>query len=202
MPEVLADRRCPSPTPSRDGTARRMSPCGEEPPLVEQAVRRQEQLPMDVADLAVLEQGRGDEQPVVGRLLDERDDRPKGPARRRGEVGQPRVVEADRDLGGEVLELVAGQPELGEDDEVGALRARLVDQLMVTCEVRVELARAPARSARGRRAPSACGRAYAKPDARLRADVTTTTARPSVRGRLGHDQRDGRVRRSIAVDQP
>ena len=47
----------------------------EEPALVEQAVGRQEQLAMDVPHLAVLEEGRRDEQPVVGRLLDERDDR-------------------------------------------------------------------------------------------------------------------------------
>ena len=75
---------------------------------------------MDVADLAVLEQRGGDEQPVVGRLLDERDDRGQAP-RRGGELGQPRVVEAHRDLGREVLEQVAGQPELREDDQVGAL---------------------------------------------------------------------------------
>ena len=64
----------PIPTPSRDGTARRTSPGREEPALVEEAVGRQEQLAMDVADLAVLEQGRGDEQPVVGQFLDERHD--------------------------------------------------------------------------------------------------------------------------------
>ena len=75
---------------------------------------------MDVPDLAVLEQRRGDEQPVVARLLDERHDRATGPRVVGGELGEPRVVEAHRDLGGEVLEQVAGQPELREDDEAGA----------------------------------------------------------------------------------
>ncbi len=37
-----------------------------------------------------------------------------------GQLAEPRVVEAHRHLGREVLELVAGQPELGEDDQVGA----------------------------------------------------------------------------------
>ena len=87
----------------------------EEPALVEEAVGRQEQLAVDVAHLAVLEQGRRDEQPVVGRLLDERDDRRQAVGRG-GQLGQPRVVEPHRDLGREVLELVAGQPELREDD--------------------------------------------------------------------------------------
>jgi len=70
MPEVLAHR-----DPEPNAQARRRGPDhvagSEEPPLVEQAVRRQEQLAVDVPDLAVLEQGRGDEQPVIGRLLDE-----------------------------------------------------------------------------------------------------------------------------------
>ena len=44
------------------------------------------------------------------------------PCGRRRERRQPRIVEPHRDLGGEVLELVAGQPELGEDDEVGTAR--------------------------------------------------------------------------------
>ena len=93
---------------------------------------------MDVAELAVLEQGGSDEQPVVGRLLDERHD-DRQVAGRIGEIGQPRVVEPHRDLRREVLELVAGQPELREDDEVRALRAGLLDQLVVARQVHVEL---------------------------------------------------------------
>ena len=65
VPEVLAD-----PDAEADAQARRHRPQHvarpEEAALVEQAVRRQEQLAVDVPDLAVLEQGRGDEQPVVG----------------------------------------------------------------------------------------------------------------------------------------
>ena len=64
------------PTPDPEPRRRRPQEIarGEEPPLVEQAVRRQEQLPVDVPDPAVLEQRGGDEQAVVGRFLDERDD--------------------------------------------------------------------------------------------------------------------------------
>ena len=118
VPEVLAHR-----DPQPDPQPRRRRPQdiarGEEPPLVEEAVGGQEELAVDVPDLAVLEQRRGDEQAVVARLLDERDDR-REPVGLRGELGQARVVEPDRDLGGEVLEEVAGQPQLGEDDEAGA----------------------------------------------------------------------------------
>ena len=122
VPEVLADRE-----PDPDPEPRRRRPQdiarGEEPPLVEQAVRRQEQLAVDVADPAVLEQRGRDEQAMVARLLDERDDADR-PSVSAASVGQARVVEPDRDLGGEVLEQVAGQAELREDDEAGALVAR------------------------------------------------------------------------------
>ena len=74
--------RCPMPTPRRDGTARSTSPGGEEAALVEQPVGRQEHLAVDVADLAVLDQRGGDEQPVVGRLLDERHDGREAAGRR------------------------------------------------------------------------------------------------------------------------
>ena len=62
-------------------------------------------------------------------------DSPRGAA---GQLGQARVVEAHGDLGREVLELVAGQPELGEDHEVGAALPGLGQQGPVTLEVRVE----------------------------------------------------------------
>ena len=92
---------------------------------------------MDVDDLAVLEQGRRDEQAMVGRLLDERDDG-RQPAGGGGEAGQPLVVEPHRHLGGEILELVAGQPELREDDQVGALGTGLVEEGVVGREVDLE----------------------------------------------------------------
>ena len=151
----------PTPTPEPRRHRAQDVARGEEPALVEQAVRRQEQLAVDVPELAVLEQGRRDEQAVVGRLLDERDDG-RQPAGRGGELGQARVVEPHRDLGGEVLELVAGQPELREDDEVGAGVARLAQQLVVAREVGLERARAAARSGRGRSGRSARPGAYAK----------------------------------------
>ena len=92
---------------------------------------------MDVPELAVLEQRGGDEQPVVGRFLDERDDRGH-PVRRAGKLGETRIVEAHRDLGREVLELVAGQPQLGEDDEVRAEVARLAQPVVVGREIDLE----------------------------------------------------------------
>ena len=93
---------------------------------------------MDVLDAPVLEQDRGDEQAMVGRLLDERHDR-REVLGGRGQVGQPRVVQAHRDLRGEVLELVAGQPQLREHDEVGAIGAGGRQELVVAGQVLVEL---------------------------------------------------------------
>ena len=53
-------------------------------------------------------------------------------------VGQSRVVEPHRDFRGEILELVAGQPEFGEDDEVGTALTRLGEQVVVGREVDLE----------------------------------------------------------------
>ena len=137
VPEVLADAD-PDPD-AQPGRHRPQHVAGrEEAPLVEQPVRRQEELAVDVPDLAVLEQRGGDEQPVVGRLLDERDDRRQA-AGLGGEGRQPRVVEPHRDLAGEVLEQVAGQPELREDDEVRAPGACLLEERVVALQVRVEV---------------------------------------------------------------
>jgi hypothetical protein len=91
-----------------------------------------------VDDAAVLDQRRGDEQPVVARLLDERHDG-RQPACRAGETGQARVVEPHRDFRGEILQLVPRQAELREDDEPGPLLARPLDQVMVPGEVLVQL---------------------------------------------------------------
>ena len=117
MPEVLAHGE-----PDPDPKPRRHRPQevagGEEAALIEQAVGGQEQLAVDVDDPAVLEQGGGDEQAVVGRLLDERHDR-RQPHGLRGERGQGGVVQANGHLAGQVLEQVPGQPQLGEDDQAG-----------------------------------------------------------------------------------
>ena len=128
----------PSPTPEPRRHRPQHVARPEEPALVEQPVGRQEQLAVDVPDLAVLEQGGGDEQPMVGRFLDERDDRREVLGRGR-QLGQARVVEAQGDLGREVLELVAGQAELREDDEVGLVRAGLVEELVMAPQVAVQL---------------------------------------------------------------
>ena len=74
------------------------------------------------------------------RLLDERDDRRQAAASPRASARQARVVEAHRDLGGEVLEQVAGQPELREHDQVRPRGPRLGEQLVVAGEVGVERA--------------------------------------------------------------
>ena len=189
-------RRSASPMPDPEPRRRRPQDVagGEEAPLVEEAVGRQEQLAVDVPDLAVLEQRRGDEQPVVGRLLDERDDG-RQPARRRGQRREARIVEAHRDLGGEVLEQVAGQAELGEDDEVGAVGACLAEQLGVPGEVGVEGAElrrdlgegdaerlhAPS-LARRRQAPGGSGRSAAGAAGRM-APRAARPARAAHRGR-------------------
>ena len=57
-----------------------------------------------------------------------------------------RVVAVHGDLGVEVLEQVARQPELREDDQVGVLAASLADELVVSLEVLLEQRRAAARS--------------------------------------------------------
>ena len=74
VPEVLAHAD-PDADPEPRGRGSQRVARREEPPLVEQPVGRQEQFPMDVANLAVLQEGRRDEQPVVARLLDEGHDR-------------------------------------------------------------------------------------------------------------------------------
>ena len=140
VPEVLADG-----DPEADPEIGRRRPqhvAGrEEPPLVEQPVRRQEQLAMDVTDLAVLEQGRRDEQAVVGRFLHERDDGRQAIGRRQ-QLAQPRVVEAHRHLAREILQLIPGQPELGEDDQLCPAGPGLAQEFMVPREVLVEGAQA------------------------------------------------------------
>ena len=51
---------------------------------------------------------------------------------------QTAIVQPHRDLGGEILELVAGQPELREDDQPRTLGARLVEQGVMGREVDLE----------------------------------------------------------------
>jgi hypothetical protein len=133
MPEVLADAD-PDPDPEAGWNGPQAVTLGEEAALVEQAVGRQEELSMHVPQLTVLEQAGRDEQPVVGRLLDERDDRRQAVGGPR-QIGEARIVQAHGDLGRQVLQLVAGQAELGEDDQVGSLRAGLLEQLVMALQV-------------------------------------------------------------------
>src|SRR6266511_2084354 len=136
VPEVLADRQADADPEPRRHRAQHVAG-GEESALVEEAICRQEHLAVDVAQAAVLEEGRRNEQTVVGRLLHERDDRRQAPGRRH-ELGESGVVESHRDVGRQVLQQVAGEPELREDDEPGALLARVLEQRMMAGEVLVE----------------------------------------------------------------
>ena len=92
---------------------------------------------MDVPELAILEEARGNEQAMVRRLLDERDHGGQ-PGRRLRQAVQPRVIEPHRDLAGQILEEIPGQAELGEDDQPAALTTRLRKQVQVALEVFVE----------------------------------------------------------------
>ena len=68
-----------------------------------------------------------------------------------GQLQEARVVATHGDLGVEVLQQVAGQAQLGEDDEVRLLRPGLGDELVVTREVRPRARRGAGRSGPGRR---------------------------------------------------
>ena len=96
---------------------------------------------MDVADLAVLEQRRGDEQPVVGRLLDERDDRrqaARSPRRARRAAGR-RAASRPRRRGPGAGSRSARAPGTRRGPRRSARASR--EQLVVARQVRVELAR-------------------------------------------------------------
>ena len=64
MPEVLADAQSQAHAEARVDRAQ-LRPGAEEAALVEKAVVGQVRLAIDVADLAVLDQGRGDVQLLV-----------------------------------------------------------------------------------------------------------------------------------------
>jgi hypothetical protein len=137
VPEVLADRDAEA--HAEDGVDRLDAVAGaEEAALVEQPVVGQERLARDAAQRAAFEQGGGDEQPVVVRLLDEAHHH-----RHRAGVGrqpgQPRIVGAHGHFGVELLQQVAGQAEFGERQQVDALGACLPDQFSVADKVRLSL---------------------------------------------------------------
>src|SRR3982074_3354074 len=91
--------------------------------------------------MAVLDERGRNEQAMVGRLLDEgHDGRQTG--RCGGEGGQPRGGEPHRDLRGEVLEEVARQPQLGEDDQADATLPGVRDERVMALQVRLEVTEA------------------------------------------------------------
>jgi hypothetical protein len=79
---------------------------------------------VDVANAAVLQERGRDEEAVVGRLLHEADHGGQAHGLR-GEGEEARIVGPHRDLGCQVLEVVAGEAQLGEDDQPGPRGARL-----------------------------------------------------------------------------
>ena len=131
---------------------------------------------------------------------------------------QARVVEAHRDLGREVLEEIAGEPELGEDEQVHALAAGVVDERVMALEVLLEVAEAgrdlgeadaeslhdaessaPSLATRRPRAPRCAqmtggpggtkGRRAGPPPTRRRRAEGRSAARPDRRGRGLRDAR-------------
>src|SRR5215218_4855756 len=125
MPEVLADADAEADSEPRinrrDPAAR-----GKETPLIEQPVIGQVRLPIDMAKLGTLEQGSGDVELVIVRFLDEADDH-RHLAGGAAEFRETRIVRTHRDLGVEVLEQVAGQAELGKDEQVDRLITSIRD---------------------------------------------------------------------------
>ncbi len=58
----------------------------------------------------------------------------------RGELGKAWIVASHRHFAGQILEQVAGQPELREYDEIRSTTPGLVEERVVTGEVLVESA--------------------------------------------------------------
>ena len=140
MPEVLADAQAQAHAQARvDGTQLRAR--AKEAALVEQSVVGQVRLAVDVADRALLEQCRRDVELLVVGALDEAHDRRNAICIAR-EGDQALVVGAHGDLGIEILEQVARQPQLGKDKQVDALGARIGERRAVLVEIRIERAEA------------------------------------------------------------
>jgi hypothetical protein len=89
---------------------------------------------MDVDDPATGQVRRRVVIAVAGGLLDEAHEEIHVP-RRSQKPAKARVLETERDVGDLVAEQVAGQRQLGKDDEPGAGALRLVDGVEVEIEV-------------------------------------------------------------------
>jgi len=66
----------------------------------------------------VLQKGGADKEPMIVRLLDERDDS-RHSGRLFGQAQKPRIVDPHRHLGGQVLQLISGQAQFRKDDKAG-----------------------------------------------------------------------------------
>jgi hypothetical protein len=133
VPEVAADEHADAAEARLEHThavAR-----GEVAALVEDAVRRKVDLAVHVDERAAVEERGGVEVLAARRLLDEAD----GDRGRLRDLGEPlhlRRVERDRCLGRRLHQHVAGERELGEDDELRARLRRALRGLGVQVEVR------------------------------------------------------------------
>jgi hypothetical protein len=116
VPEILANCQAKPDAQARVDGAQPVAR-GEETPLVKEAVSGQEELAVDEPDFPVLHEGGADEESVVVRFLHKRN-HGRHSGRLGGKAQQPRVVGAHRHLGRQILQLVAGQAQLREDDKV------------------------------------------------------------------------------------
>ena len=124
LPDVLADRRADQHVARAQED--QVAPCSEVPVLVEDAVVREEVLPVDTLQLHPGEHSAGvGEVAVEQRAADERRD-PGRCARDRVERGAGRLDEAGAEE--QILGRVPGDRELGEDHEVDAFGARVLDR--------------------------------------------------------------------------
>ena len=110
----------------------------EETSFIEQAVVGQECLPGNAAHRAVFKQGGGDQEPVVVRLLDEAD-HDRHFSGKLCQLLQARVGATHGDLGVELLQEIAGQTQLWEDEQVDGLRPSIRDYLGVARQIRLQL---------------------------------------------------------------
>ncbi len=124
LPDVLADRRPDERVPETD--EQQVAALGEVPMLIEDAVVREELLPVDASDLTVgAYRACVCEVAVEPRRADEGDE----PGRRGGRLCK-RLARRLQKAGAEqqVLRRIAGHRELGEEDEVRAGRSRLAER--------------------------------------------------------------------------
>ena len=145
MPEVLADQQ------SEPGAAgltvgaverseRQALALAEEAALLEDAVRRQVDLAMGERDGAAMEQQGAVVEHALLILFDQAHDHRHLRRGARQARDRRRAVGVDRDPRREVEQAVAGERELGEEQELDAALPGVGDPALVTLEVALEIA--------------------------------------------------------------